>query len=79
MFCALKGATVRPSCLKMRTSPVTNRLLPALELVPCTMRRPDTTRPYETGQSGMEPLRSGPAGQGEPGPLILMGIPLTHR
>src|SRR4051812_1599729 len=38
MFCALNGATRTPSCARMRQSPVTSVLLPAVEAVPWIMR-----------------------------------------
>ena len=34
IFCALNGATLYPSCLKMRHSPAAIRLFPALDIVP---------------------------------------------
>ena len=37
MFWLLKGATRRPSCRKMRHSAVASRLLPAPDIVPCTI------------------------------------------
>ena len=37
IFCDLKGATRYPSCLKIRQSPAARRLLPAFDIVPCTM------------------------------------------
>ena len=37
MFCDLKGATLYPSCLKIRHSPAVRRLFPALDMVPCTI------------------------------------------
>ena len=38
MFCALKGATCHPSCLKMRQSAVAKMLLPADDDVPCIIK-----------------------------------------
>ena len=37
MFCDLNGATRQPSCLKILHKPATTRLLPALDIVPCTI------------------------------------------
>ena len=37
MFCDLNGATRQPSCLKILQSPATTRLLPAFDIVPCTI------------------------------------------
>ena len=38
MFCALNGATRKPSCLKMRHSAATSKLLPTDDIVPWIIR-----------------------------------------
>ena len=38
MFCDLNGATRRPSCASTRQRPATKRLLPAPDMVPCTIK-----------------------------------------
>ena len=37
IFCDLKGATRYPSCLNILHSPAASRLLPAFDMVPCTI------------------------------------------